>query len=145
MTILTMIFSQSSIAWRTGEATVANTEYTIADVSYLRFQSDNFYGWNGGAYYIQSVFDENGDLWTEREGYVNNNVYQYGTLTIDVPSSGNTDAKDSFKRKTPRKPSRDGDKINYIVNVMSCGPDREEGTRYDNVYSVSPTDDPNEW
>ncbi|MBP5791627.1 MAG: prepilin-type N-terminal cleavage/methylation domain-containing protein [Kiritimatiellae bacterium] len=45
MTILTMIFSQSSIAWRTGEKSVASLDQVRNNMAMLQYESDNLYLW----------------------------------------------------------------------------------------------------
>jgi len=145
MTILTTIFSQSSIAWKTGVAGVGNTNDARADISDTRYKADNVYEWNGEKI-IQSVFDNSGNVRTERagsNGYIGDKIGGSDNSGISVSQS--TDPQNSYGTATPRRPTNgDGDK-NYIVNVMSYGPDRKKETKYDNVYSVSPSDDPSEW
>ena len=47
VTILTMIFNQSSIAWRTGIAGVADLDDVRENMSALREEADNVYVWDG--------------------------------------------------------------------------------------------------
>ena len=46
VTILTMLFNQSSIAWRTGVAGVADLDEVRTNVAELRDEADNAYVWN---------------------------------------------------------------------------------------------------
>jgi len=138
MTILTMIFNQSSIAWRTGEAVTADFKEVCEKVSDVRYKADNVYVWEGQAMCIRSVFDDAGKLRTDRQ--ISESFEGAGNWTPEVSanmqprqSQGLSDAISSTSRS----------RANYVVNVMSCGPDRNRETRYDNVYSLP--DDPGEW
>jgi len=141
MTILTMIFSQSSIAWKTGVAGVSNMDAARKEVSDIRNQADNGYEWGGSDYYIHSVFKDDGQIATRTE-YVNNDSETISGKTITLADGTTPDQSYGLKEIT--KPTGYPDK-SYIVNVMSYGPDRKRDTRYDNVYSVSPSDDPSQW
>jgi prepilin-type N-terminal cleavage/methylation domain-containing protein len=54
VTILTMIFDQSSIAWRTGIAGVADLDDVRNDVAEIRDEADNVYNWNNANYLLLS-------------------------------------------------------------------------------------------
>jgi len=138
MTILTMIFNQSSIAWRTGVAGVADLDDVREKISDVRYQADNAYVWDGQAKCIRSVFDDNGDLRTDRQ--IADQFEGAGQLQLQ-----NISAAMQIKDSQGQSSSLRGDAssgANYVVNVMSAGPDGEMDT-YDDIWSFP--DDPNEW
>ena len=49
VSILTMMFSQSSISWRTGSATIADLDEVRGNIGALKEESDNVYIWNNEA------------------------------------------------------------------------------------------------
>ena len=120
VTILTMIFNQSSIAWTTGTASVAGLGDVRRDMSKVGFQADNALETDGSLAGLQVVtlWDPNGSgVRTDTEGRaVDRNgltspqmrePYPGGTLPA---GSASTDGKDT-----------------YIVGVTSWGPDRQTG------------------
>jgi len=148
MTILTMIFNQSSIAWRTGVAGIADLDDVRAKVSDVRYKADNAYVWNSNVKCIRSVFSENGKLLCAESQSPENcrTSVDFGKF-VKNDNSGITIATgnnvtDSFGQSNPSSGKKSAAQ-NYVVNVRSFGPDRNAATRYDNIYSVPY--DPNDW
>jgi len=142
MTILTMIFNQSSIAWRTGVASVQDMDDAREKVAAVRYEADNAYpDIDGKLLCVRSVFDDdNGGIRTDR--LVKDFDGGIKGIASSVSDSSDTD---SFKSGVScGGSSGSGPKINYIVNVRSLGPDRDK-ERYDNIYGVSPINDSSEW
>lgn len=139
MTILTMLFSQSAIAWRTGIAGVADTDDVRKKVSEVRYKADSAYVWKGQAKCVRSVFDDSGNLRTDRVvGDFVDSSSDSGwrpKVTTEMTVDYAFGYSDSLK-------GRSANGKNYVVNVMSAGPDREMDT-YDDIWSFP--DDPNEW
>ena len=131
VSILTMIFNQSSIAWRTGVAGVVDMDKVRENVAELREEADNAFVHEGRLYRLTGLWDKNGQL---------------RNRACDAP--GSTDEEES-KALMIGGSSRSGNgtwigplanlKINdlksatvgtgnaraaktYIVNVMSGGP-----------------------
>jgi len=132
MTVLTMIFNQSSISWRIGEATVADLDDVSDGISSVRCESDNLYVWNNQSYSLISPWDENGKLrmraidaitvpQNEKISKLNNKLNsstkpgQWGTENVGAGDSGSAANV-------------------YTVNVMSAGPDRKFDT-WDDIWS----------
>lgn len=123
VTILTMIFNQSSIAWSTGTASVVGLGNIRRDMSTIGFQADNALDPDGSfanlrGLQVVTIWDPNGNgVRTDTEGRaVDRNgltspqmrePYPGGTLPA---GSASTDGKDT-----------------YIVGVTSWGPDRKTG------------------
>ena len=125
MTILTMIFNQSSISWRIGEASVADLDDVSDGIATVRYEADNLYAWNGQNYALLSPWDENGNLRTRAisatgAGNVSQNE-QISRLSVSInettkPGSWGTVGVGSGD-------SGSGTDV-YTVNVMSAGPNR---------------------
>jgi prepilin-type N-terminal cleavage/methylation domain-containing protein len=137
VTVLTMIFNQSSIAWRTGVGSVADLDDVRDNVAEVRNEADDAFVWNDKLHRSLGLWDENGKLrkracdeeatsasdaitvlyLKNKGGTFNNKMKQASIKLVDV---GNADT---------------GGKIDvYTVNVMSAGPDREFNT-WDDIWS----------
>ena len=154
VTILTMIFNQSSIAWRTGVAAVTDIDDVCDNVAELREEADNaFIAKEGGSY---KVFRHIG-LWNS-DGKLRNrscdasDLRSSGRDTVEKLHANILRSKvwseefGAVKRidQDFRAPYRagavrnDNSFDNYMVNVMSAGPDKEFDT-WDDIWS-SPDD-----
>lgn len=125
VSVLTMLFNQSSISWRTGASTVAEMDDVRDNISEIRDEADNAYIWNGNVYKITGLW-MNGRTLRSRAWNVGNEGgknpvqiteadYVGGSVGVGSISSGK-------KMKT------------YTINVKSAGPDREFNT-YDDIWS----------
>jgi len=136
MSILTMIFNQSSIAWRTGVAGVADLDDVREKIAEVRYESDNAYAWKGQAKCVRSLFDDTGALLTDRQ------IADFPGGVKGISSSiTDDDANRSYSFSSTLKGTSQS-RATYVVNVMSAGPDRTMDT-YDDIWSFP--DDPNEW
>ena len=129
VTILTMLFNQSSIAWRTGVAGVADLDDVRTNIADLRDDADNAYVWNNNVQRLVGLWDDNGTLrkraWdVEGEGSVKGTVISLKDDSklseIKTVSVGSGDSGSSIKT--------------YSVNVKSAGPNREFND-YDDIWS----------
>ncbi len=118
VTILTMIFNQSSIAWTTGTASVAGLGDVRRDMAIVGLKADNMID-PMRHLQVVSVWNEDGNgLRTDTQGRTVDDKGltspqmrdPYSTETIPV-GSGATDGKDT-----------------YIVGVTSDGPDMKPET-----------------
>ena len=139
VTILTMIFNQSSIAWRTGVAGVADLDEARGNMAELRDEADNVYVWNNKPQRLLGLWNEQGRLRTravdaaggdfadkETAKYMHNN----GSFSDDMRLIELPKYKDM-----PVGPGDSGNGLHtYIVNVKSAGPDGELGT-WDDIWS----------
>jgi len=136
MTILTMLFNQSSISWRTGVASVADLDEVRDNIAEVRDEADNAYIWNNKVHRILGLWDDDGKLrkraWDVgvedkrennplllkgRASYMNDSAKPADFTVIAVGSGGSG-----------------GSLKTYTVNVKSAGPDREFNT-YDDIWS----------
>ena len=129
VTILTMLFNQSSFAWRTGVAGVADLDDVRTNIADLRDDADNAYVWNNNVQRLVGLWDDNGTLrkraWdVEGEGSVKGTVISLKDDSklsdIKTVAVGSGDSGSSIKT--------------YSVNVKSAGPNREFND-YDDIWS----------
>jgi len=152
MTILTMVFSQSSIAWRTGIAGLSDLDTVRENVGKVRNEADNAYVWDKNTPKVTSVLS----IWRTdagsrdgsarlRERAVDSGVVndvQQGEkidLLLSAISSGNEgkagQTVNNLSLACGSGESVGGeDAVSYSVNVRSAGPDRQHNT-YDDIWS----------
>lgn len=146
VTILTMIFNQSSIAWRTGIAGVSDlgdARYTMGTV---REVADNAFAYGGKGYRTLGLWDESGQLRkravdADDEASDNQLTSWFFNLPQALSVSGMMTPR-QFQPKSVGSGSSSGSLRNYTVNVKSDGPDGKPST-WDDIWSFP--DDPNEW
>ena len=152
VTILTMIFNQSSIAWRIGVAGVSDMDDVRDNIAELREEADNAFVYGDQVYRHVGLWDSKGNL-------------RYRACAGDgITSAGESDEKWKpkmlFQKKSnltgttrypwnysqnmfnvgQAKPPRSVN--NYTVNVMSGGP-ANNVEDWQAIWSFP--DDPNEW
>lgn len=136
VTILTMIFNQSSIAWRTGIAGVADLDDVRENMSVLREEADNVYVWDGKPHRLLGLWNDQDGLRTraiDAEGgdYKKSDTAQF----LENKGSFSEDMKPSDIRIISVGAGAGNASIDtYTVNVMSAGPDRRFDT-YDDIWS----------
>ncbi len=130
VTILTMIFNQSSIAWRTGVAGVADLDEVRENVAAVREEADTVYVWGSKMHRLLSPWDDDGQLRTR------------AISADDSPEDAqflkgfneNTEPKQIPKPVSVGNGSGGGGIKTYIVNVKSAGPNRTFGD-WDDIWS----------
>lgn len=130
-TILTMIFNQSSIAWRTGVAGVADLDKVRDNVAEVREEADNIFVHGTKAYRITSLWDKSGNLRKRAcSAGSSENADKIVLLTqVDGTMSGNqisTVFVGSEKKN-------DNDDKSYTVGVTSLGPNADPDVDYDDI------------
>lgn len=127
ITILTMVFNQSQIAWRTGLAGVTDLDEVRDNIAAVRDEADNAYVWNNEMHRIVGLWDENGNLrkraWDAKDATVTQaDQVQY------IPRRG--EAIDDSSTLKAFKPVNVGvldspqSVKTYTINVKSAGPNR---------------------
>ena len=131
VTILTMVFNQSSIAWRTGMAGVADLDEVRDNIAEIREEADNIFVHGNSAYRLTGLWKTDGSL---RKRACNASDAEAGDSIVILTSvNGTTKGKDiTVERVGSEKP--DSGKKTYTVGVTSWGPDRlvNEST-YDDI------------
>ena len=135
VTILTMIFNQSSIAWRTGTAMIADLDDVRDNIAEVREEADNAYIWNNKIHRILGLWDEQGNLRTRAWDVGSEADDKAAYLQSKSSSLGNDNAKlADFKVISVGSGSGGKSLKTYTVNVKSAGPDREFDT-WDDIWS----------
>ena len=155
VTILTMIFNQSSISWRIGSAMISDMDDIRDNMAEIREEADNAFAYGGKLYRHVGLWDSNGDLHVraacgdtldcslvsdENRAWRPNYLKQHASqLTARQNRNPWTWAQNTFNvgmakdQRTIR---------NYTVNVMSGGPANDVND-WQAIWSFP--DDPNEW
>ncbi len=136
VTILTMIFNQSSIAWRTGTAGVADLDDARNNMAELREEADNVYVWENKAHRLLSPWNDRGELRTRAIDATGGDFRDSETAQLLQRQGGFSDTMKlrDIRIVTVGSGAGSGNVDTYIVNVMSAGPDREFDT-YDDIWS----------
>jgi len=139
VTILTMVFNQSSIAWRLGVADIGKVSDICDNVSELRDEADNAFIWNDQVYRMTGLWDKNGNLRDRACDAPSSQVQSEdgGKLRANILrqrlNASNTKPNDFRPINVGQTRNMDPTKT-YFVNVMSAGPDKVFDT-YDDVWS----------
>ena len=144
VTILTMVFNQSSIAWRTGTAGVADLDDIRDNVAELREEADNaFIAKVGGSYQIfrhVGLWDSSGKLRDRACDAPGSSVLSEGSgklqaniLRQNLSVSAST-KPENFLPFNVGNAGNPRSVRNYTVNVMSAGPDKTFDT-WDDIWS----------
>ena len=143
VTILTMIFNQSSIAWRTGTASVVNLDRVRQNIATIREESDNLYIWNNNVYKLLSPWDENGNVRSRGEigngltvqNATQSDAIQYSKLKSQLKSlNGITTMENIEPVDVGGAGSGAQPQYSYTVNVKSAGPNKVAND-YDDIWS----------
>lgn len=136
LTVLTMLFNQSSISWRTGVAGVADLDEVRDNIAEVRDEADNAYIWNNEVHRIIGLWDEKGNL-RERAwdvGTEDKAENKAGYLKARGSGFNDNSKLSAFKIIAVGSGDSGGGLKTYTVNVKSAGPDREFDT-WDDIWS----------
>lgn len=126
VTILTMLFNQSSIAWRSGVAGVVDLDEVRQNISAVHEESDNAYVWNNETYRILGLWDDNGQL-RERAWSISGNVKDADKIHILKGLIRDQSKLTEFNLVPVGSATAPGSVKTYAVNVKSAGPDKKWG------------------
>ena len=134
-TILTMLFNQSSISWRTGTAMVLGLEDVREEIAEIRHDADELYPWKSGGsaqkYRILSPW-KSADNQPQNWGVDRDNsdpVSSKIPFTVSSVENG-----DSGGRISVGQADKGQSQKSYVINVKSGGPDGELDT-WDDIWS----------
>ena len=141
MSILTMIFNQSSISWRIAGASVIGMDTVRDNMAEIREEADNAFIYGNQIYRTVSLWNKEGvlrDRACDAPGsqVLNEDGGKYRALILrnkaNLPTSN---TRPSDFRQINVGSARGARGIdNYTVNVMSAGPDRVFDT-WDDIWS----------
>jgi len=142
VTVLTMVFNQSSIAWRTGVAGLMDMDEVRDNIAAVRDEADCIYLWGGEIHRSVSIWKEGDQRAQLKRRAVdapdNSDVKDYEKVQI---LDGRTELKDADSKikdlfgPVDVKQSESHGGRNWIVNVKSCGPNRIFDD-YDDIWSM---------
>ena len=143
VTVLTMIFNQSSIAWRTGVAGLLDMDEVRDNVAAVRDEADSIYIWNNEIHRTLSIWKESG---TGARPQLRKRAID-STDNADVEERAKVqylkgeselkrddlEPKDAFGPVDVKQSESEAGK-NWIVNVKSRGPNGVLND-YDDIWS----------
>lgn len=147
VTILTMVFNQSSIAWRTGQAVTAGMDRVRDNIAEIREEADNAFLYNGQVYRTVGLWRTDGRLRDRACDAPGSQVQsEHGTrpemVRSPVQSLNGRPWSDSTSLRNVDGADSSARRKNYTVNVRSKGP-RNDERDWQAIYSFP--DDPEEW
>lgn len=134
MMVLTMIFTQSSVAWRLGTALVTDMDDVRDNIAEIREEADNAFAWNGQVHRLVSPWDKDGKLrrrtWdaqgsgieTEDGGKWRANVLNKKS---GLATKGSRQLWSSLNMISVGQTASPHTYDTYMVNVMSGGPNND--------------------
>ena len=143
VTVLTMIFNQSSIAWRTGVAGLLDMDEVRDNVAAVRDEADSIYIWNNEIHRTLSIWKESGagarpqlrkraiDS-TDNADVEERAKVQYLKGKSELKRD-DLEPKDAFGPVDVKQSESEAGK-NWIVNVKSRGPNGVLND-YDDIWS----------
>ena len=131
VTILTMVFNQSSIAWRTGVAGSSDLSRTRRDIAQIREEADNVFIADNKEHQVLGLWKADGSL-RQRACDVGSESSSNPTKIKGLNEGMQLDSLPTVSVQGEEEGS--GSHKTYIVNVMSAGPDRVFDTQ-DDIWS----------
>ena len=138
VSILTMMFNQSSIAWRTGVAGIEDLDTVRQNIAELRDEADNAYVWGNEVHRIVGLWDNNGDLrdraWDAEGSKVEGESDGASSALMLKGKLNDTSKLGDISALSVGSGQSTGSVKTYVVNVKSKGPDGDLET-YDDIWS----------
>ena len=149
VTILTMIFNQSAIAWRTGKAGVSQLSLARRQIAYAARRADNVLPRvsiqdKSVSGEVLSPWNAEGQVRTRALAKISGNSVFGGNSFPDwskatFDSASSSGAEQPWTIVNGIQNLKAGSSTAYIVGVLSCGPDGKKDTEDDNI-STWPAD-----
>lgn len=141
VTILTMVFNQSSIAWRTGRAGTAELDRTRKVLAVTARQADNLLPLPniGSPGAVGSEVGEVLSPWGVN-GVMRKRAFQKMGSTVLNKQDANDPTAGAWQEASTSAQSTTDSAKSYVVKVVSWGPDREPNTE-DDISSMPEEDD----
>lgn len=131
VSVLTMLFNQSSISWRTGVSSVEDLNKVRRNIASLRDEADNAYVWNNKTHFLLGLWDD------ENEGELRTRAWNIGDeegvkSASQIPD--NISENDPMTRNVGEADDAETKFRSYVINVKSAGPNKVFGD-YDDIWS----------
>ena len=130
VTILTMVFNQSSIAWRTGMAGVANLDEVRDNMAEIREEADNLFFHDGKVCRITGLWKGDGSLRERAFASASESEQEYRVTLLDALNGSSRGDGIYDKLGSEDDGSR---KATYTVGVTSLGPNPSPDCDYDDI------------
>ena len=145
VTILTMVFNQSSISWRIGVAGISDMDDVRDNMAEIREEADNAFAYDGKLYRYVGLWDSNGDLhYRTACGETGNEV------DFTAVSAERTAMAPNILKKVSSQLTAQANRLpwSYAQNTFNVGMSKE--TRNVKNYTVivmsgGPANDVNDW
>ena len=131
ITILTMVFNSSAIAWRTGKAGVAEMSIARKEIAFVQHEADNLLP------RVDNTRNKTGQVlgaWKPGERNLRERAVKAYDGSLSIPSWGNKENSDKsvkpWKKYDVQDLERNSGK-SFTVGVWSRGPDGEWNTEDD--------------
>ena len=137
MTVLTMIFNQSSVAWRVGTSGVETLDKVRDNIAGLRDEADNAIVWNDKVIRSVSPWSPDGQLRAraiEVSGGAVAGLENFEKINFLKDKHTDSSKLDEFVSVSIGGGMNSRDFKNYTINVKSAGPDHEFDT-WDDIWS----------
>ena len=132
VTILTMIFNQSSIAWRTGVAGVARMDEARDDIAQVREEADNLFFYSNKVGRITSLWDKEGNLRKRAYSLKGSEGAEKGDTIVMLANVTPNNLAQPLVLDSGAE--TEGFK-SYTIGVTSRGPDPDSDADYDDITS----------
>jgi prepilin-type N-terminal cleavage/methylation domain-containing protein len=129
VTILTMIFNQSAIAWRTGKAGIADITQAEREMARIHYLADNVLPVAGRRYCVVSPWKISEEGKGSTPALNDRGVAEAGTLKLGLPSVNPVNLSDRYRGLKSATDIAGGK--SYVVGVRSAGPNRRFGDEDD--------------
>ena len=129
VTILTMIFNQSAIAWRTGKAGIADITEAERDIARIHALADNLLPVAGKSYCVVSPWKVSEEGRGSSPAVNDRGVVEAGRLGLGLPTIDPTRSQDRLRQLKSGTDIMGGK--SFVVGVRSAGPDRRFETEDD--------------
>lgn len=134
VTILTVIFNQSAIAWRTGKAGVADMSETERKLARIHAVADNALPYvQKGNYFVVSPWDDSNTDESTRfhsRGIAQASNIRKGFESVTVDFKADDAGKNNWRQASLGKVKTEN-QSQFTVGVRSAGPDRRWDTEDD--------------
>ncbi len=134
VTILTMIFNQSAIAWRTGKAGVADLSESERQMARIQSLADNVLPYTGGNNFsVVSPWDDadtDSSSTFNRRAVRRTSSLRTGAASVGGTYSGSDAGKGNWRQSGLGSPDMNGGRA-FVVGVRSAGPDGDWDTEDD--------------
>ncbi len=136
MTILTMVFNSSAIAWRTGRAGNSKMSKARRQLSYAQYLADNALPrvdttQSSDTGRILSAWDKKGDVRARAVEIYSSGKFPFTLPNWDSQESAGTSVPQPWQEVRNIQDLKSESGYTYLVGILSYGPDGKQNTKDD--------------